>query len=127
MSSKHYLNNKDLYIEIIVSKAQGKLTKKAENMLILLAKNVIIKFHYYDSRDRQDCLATAYEHLFKRWYSFNELKTTNAFAFYTEVVKRVLEQGFKDIYKQEYKTGEYFDKHITFSQLFSDEKSEINF
>ena len=38
-----YLNNKDLYIEIIVSKAQGKLTRNAEKMLELLAKKTIKK------------------------------------------------------------------------------------
>ena len=36
-----YLHNKDLYIEIVVSKAQGKLTKDAKLMLELLAKKTI--------------------------------------------------------------------------------------
>ena len=39
-----YLNNKDLYIEVIVSKAQGKLTRNAEKMLELLAKKTILIF-----------------------------------------------------------------------------------
>lgn len=123
--SKNYLNNKELYKEIIISKAQGRLTKNAENMLILLANRVIKKFYYYDDRDREDCLSTAYEHLFRRWYSFDENKTTNAFAFYTEVVKRGIAQGFKDIYKMDYRTGEYYDKPLNFSQIFN-EDSEIN-
>ncbi len=38
-----YLNNKELYVEIIVSKAQGKLTRNAEKMLELLAKKTIKK------------------------------------------------------------------------------------
>lgn len=36
--TNQYLNNKELYIEIIVSKAQGRLTRNAERMLELLAK-----------------------------------------------------------------------------------------
>ena len=40
-----YLNNKDLYVEIIVSKAQGKLTRNAEKMLELLAKKTIKKIN----------------------------------------------------------------------------------
>ena len=42
-----YLNNKDLYIEIIVSKAQGRLTRNAEKMLELLAKKTIKKMRYW--------------------------------------------------------------------------------
>ena len=41
-----YLNNKDLYVEIIISKAQGKLTKNAERMLELLAKKTIKKMKH---------------------------------------------------------------------------------
>ena len=33
-----YLHNKDLYIEIVISKSQGKLTNKAKLMLEILAK-----------------------------------------------------------------------------------------
>ena len=89
-----YLNSRDLYIEIIVSKAQGHLTKEAEKMLILLAKNVIRKMSYRDPDDRLDCLQSAYLDLFSNWHSFNEMKTTNAFAFYTEVIKRGLAKGW---------------------------------
>ena len=46
-----YLNNKDLYVEIIVSKAQGRLTRSAEKMLELLAKKTIKKMRYYSNDD----------------------------------------------------------------------------
>ena len=43
-----YLSNKDLYCEIIVSKAQGRLTRKAERMLETLGtetiKKMVIKY-----------------------------------------------------------------------------------
>jgi len=38
-----YLNNKELYVEIIISKAKGKLTRKAERMLELLGNKTIKK------------------------------------------------------------------------------------
>jgi hypothetical protein len=38
-----YLNNRELYVEILVSKSQGKLTRKAEKMLELLGKETIKK------------------------------------------------------------------------------------
>ena len=85
-----YLHNKDLYIEIIVSKARGKLTRAAEKMLILLAGNVVRKMFYLNEDDRLDCLQSAYLDLFKNWHNFNELKGNDAFSYYTEIVKRNL-------------------------------------
>ena len=41
-----YLNNKDLYVEMIVSKAQGRLTRKAEKMLELTCQKVLSKKRY---------------------------------------------------------------------------------
>lgn len=121
---KHYLNNKDLYVEIIISKEIGKLTPRAEKMLMLLTEKIFQKFSYTDYRDRQDIKQTALLYVFKNWYLFNENITTNAFAFYTEVIKRAAAQGYKDIYKKDYLTGEYY-RPINFSQLFQ-EDSEIN-
>lgn len=95
--SKHYLNNKDLYIEIIVSKEMGKLTPAAQKMLLLLCKNVIKKFYYKDLDDRNDCLSNAMYSVLLRWYNFDELKSTNAFAYFTEVIKRGIAAGWREL------------------------------
>lgn len=91
---KAYLSNKDLYCELIVSKAQGKLTRAAEKMLILLAKNVIKKMFYADPDDRLDCLQTAYLDLFANWHNFDENKSDNPFSYLTEIIKRALAKGW---------------------------------
>jgi len=91
---KHYLSNKELYCELIVSKAKGKLTREAEKMLILLTKNVIKKMYYNDPDDKLDCLQTAYLDVFQNWYSFDENKGDNAFAYFTEIIKRALAKGW---------------------------------
>lgn len=91
---KAYLSNKDLYCELIVSKAKGKLTRPAEKMLILLAKNVIKKMYYNDPDDRLDCLQTAYLDVFSNWHNFDENKSDNAFGYMTEIVKRALAKGW---------------------------------
>lgn len=96
---KKYLSNKDLYCELIVSKAKGKLTRQAETMLILLAKNVIKKMSYKDPDDRLDCLQSAYLDVFANWYSFDENKGDNAFAYFTEIIKRGLAKGWNSRYK----------------------------
>lgn len=112
MSSKNYLNNKDLYVEIIVSKAQGKLTRNAEKMLILLAKNVHKKFYYANPDDKRDCLQESLHDVFKFWYNFDELKTTNAFAYYTEIIKRGHTKGWNILEKnrEDISLNQFWDK-----------------
>ena len=95
---KKYITAKDLDYQMIVSKAQGRLTKEAERMIILLAKNVIKKFSYKDPDDRLDCLQSAYLDIFANWHSFDESRG-QAFSWITEVVKRGLAKGWNSRYK----------------------------
>ena len=95
-----YLSPKKLFCEIIVSKAQGKLTRKAQGMLILLADRTIEKFKYYNPDDRHDCYQQGLYDLFKNWYLFNEEKSVNAFAYLTEIFKRGATQGLNQIHKK---------------------------
>ena len=95
-----YLNNRDLYTEIIVSKAQGRLTKNSEKMLELLAKKTIKKMRYYSNDDKLDCFQSGILDMFQNWYNFNEEKSVNAFAYFTEVFKRGLAKGYNEIYKK---------------------------
>jgi hypothetical protein len=97
---KHYLNNKELYIEIIISKAQGRLTRSAEKMLEILAKKTIKKMRYYSNDDKLDCYQSGLLDMFQNWYNFNEDKSINAFAYFTEIFKRGLAKGWNDLYKK---------------------------
>jgi DNA-directed RNA polymerase specialized sigma24 family protein len=98
-NQKHYLSNKDLYAEIIVSKAQGRLTRKAEHMIILLGKNVIKKMYYKDPDDKHDCFQEAMFDVFRGWHNFDEEKGDNCFAYYTEIIKRGLAKGWNSTHK----------------------------
>jgi hypothetical protein len=96
---KKYLSNKDLYCEILVSKAQGKLTPRAAQMLMLLGKKLQTKLYYKNSDDKKDCLQEAMLSVFKFWYNFDEIKGDNAFAYFSEVIKRGLAQGWNKMYR----------------------------
>ncbi len=98
VNPKHYLRNKELLEEIRLSKDQDELTRKAQNMLILLTKKVNMKFKYVNTQDREDCIQTALLTVFSKWRSFNPEKSSNAFAFYTEVIKRAHAKGYGDLY-----------------------------
>lgn len=96
----YYLSNKELYCEIIVSKAQGRLTRPAQKMLELLAKKTIKRMRYWSNDDRNDCYQHGLLYLYQNWYNFNEDKGTNAFAYYTEVFKRGIAFGWNVLYKK---------------------------
>jgi hypothetical protein len=96
---KLYINNKELMYEILVSKAQGKLTNKAVIMFMKIVSGVNKKFRYADECDRQDVIAYSYEVLIKNWFNFEEEIYNNPFAYYTEVVKRAHAFQFKQLMK----------------------------
>lgn len=95
-----YLHNRDLYVEIVVSKAQGKLTNKSKLMLEILAKRTIKKMRYWSNDDKMDCYQSGLLDMFANWYNFNEEKSDNTFAYFTEVFKRGLAKGFNELYKK---------------------------
>jgi hypothetical protein len=99
---KNYLNNADFYRAIVESKEQGKLTRDAEKMLILLAEKAINKMKYVDEKDREDCLAFAILDLLKYWKNFNP-QYTNAFAYFTEIAKKGYAKGWNTIHPEKYK------------------------
>jgi hypothetical protein len=99
---KNYLNNKDFYAQMVLSKDADKLTPEAEKMLILLAEKTINKMRYVSEDDRNDCLQFAMLDLLKYWKNFNP-KYTNAFAYFTEIAKRGYAKGWNKIHPQKYK------------------------
>jgi DNA-directed RNA polymerase specialized sigma subunit len=99
---KNYLNNKDLYAEMVVSLEQDKLTPKAEKMLMLLAERAINRMKYVNEDDRMDCLQFAMLDLLKYWRNFNP-KYPNAFAYFTEIAKRGYAKGWNKIHPTKYK------------------------
>ena len=99
---KNYLNNKDLYAEMVLSKDQDKLTPKAEKMLMLLAERAINRMKYVNEDDRNDCLQFAMLDLLKYWRNFNP-KYPNAFAYFTEIAKRGYAKGWNKIHPTKYK------------------------
>jgi len=106
---KDYLNNKDLYDQMVLSLEQNKLTPTAEKMLILLAERAINKLSYVNNDDRQDCLQFAILDLLKYWRNFNP-KYPNAFAYFTEIAKRGYAKGWNKLHPLKYKNTMSIDR-----------------
>lgn len=110
MITKEYVSNKELHCELIVSKAMGRLTRKAEKSIQLICKGVNKKFYYKDIDDRFDCLSSAYLDCYRFWMNYDEMKTINPFAFFTEIAKRAHAKSFNSLmkYREEVSLNAFF-------------------
>lgn len=93
----YYINPKDFLNEILESKKKDELTVKAAEMFILLAERTIKKKTYTNDMDRDDCFQTGLLVMFQNWRNFDIDVSDNAFAYFTEIFKRGMIKGFKDI------------------------------
>jgi hypothetical protein len=113
MKKKKYVDAKELYCEIIVSKALGRLTRSAWDMLMKMVNELIKKFHYTDESMKVDLKQEALIRIHKYWFNFNEEKSHNTFAYFTEIIKRAFAFGWKNI---KGKGGEF--QHISINGLY---------
>lgn len=93
-----YVNNKELLQEIITSKERGALTPKAIVMLDRMVKEISKIFKYKMEEDREDCQAFAMEDVVKYWNRFDPEKSSNPFAFYTQMIKNGYAKGWRRLY-----------------------------
>jgi len=110
--AKIYLKNKDLLNEIVESKKNARLTPKAQEMFMLLANKTIQKMRYYNPEDKKDCMQTGLLDMFANWKNFDVNKSTNAFAYFTEIFKRGLAREYNNIYKRKGDPEGHY-KHIS--------------
>lgn len=92
----NYLEDRDLYYEIVLSKGKGQLTKKAEKYLELIAINMIRRKQkdYKDKEEFEDCLSHGLLRLFENWMNFNSKKFNFALPYFSEVFKRGTAMGY---------------------------------
>lgn len=102
-----YFDNKMAFYQMVVSKAQGKLTPKLLQMCMKIVKGVSRKFRYKNEDDRWDCESYAIEMIVKNWYLFDTDKYDNIMAWVTEVVKRGFALQFKRLQKTRLNTISY--------------------
>jgi DNA-directed RNA polymerase specialized sigma subunit len=97
----HYVKNSDLLKEIVLSKQNGKLTDRAVEMFILIANESNKKLKYKDPMDREDCISAGIEDLIRYWDRFDPERSTNAFAFYSQICKHGFAKGWKKLHNPE--------------------------
>lgn len=93
-----YVSNKELLKEIIESKAQGSLTPRAIVLLDKMIDEISKVFKYRLEEDREDCKAFAMEDVIKYWNRFDPEKSSNAFSYYTQLIKHGSAKGWRRLY-----------------------------
>ena len=92
-----YLDDRELYRELIISKGRGILSKRATDILIILGKNTIRKMTYASLDDRNDCLQEGIYTMLLNWKNFNHLKYDAAMPYFTECFKRALAKSLTQL------------------------------
>lgn len=83
----NYLNNKDLMIQVMLSKGQSQMTDRLAHMLQTLALRYGRKGNFANYTYNEDMQAYAMMMLVRTWNSFNPEKSQNPFAFFTQCIK----------------------------------------
>ena len=76
-----YIDDTEFYYEVVLSKGCGKLTKKAENMIIRIGEEMIKKFErkYKTTDDKFDCMQQGILMMFQNWQGFKEMQNYTFF------------------------------------------------
>jgi DNA-directed RNA polymerase specialized sigma subunit len=93
-----YVSGKILFQEIVKSKERGQLTPEALILLDRMVKEISKIFSYKLEEDKEDCQAFAMEDVIRYWNRFDPTKSTNAFAFYTQMIKHGFAKGWRKLY-----------------------------
>lgn len=93
--AKNYVNNADLLIQYKLSREQDRMTEELAKMLQTIAARYALKGSFRDYSYVDDMKAYAMMMVVRTWRSFNPLKSSNPFAFYTQCIKNSFKQYLK--------------------------------
>ena len=111
MAKPFYINNKDFLKELIaykqaVKKAEEenlpkpKLPEYVGKCFMMIAEKLSHKPNFLSYTFRDEMIADAVENCVMYADSFDPIRSSNPFAYFTEVFKRGLAKGFNEIYKK---------------------------
>ncbi len=117
--NEYYVTNEDLLQEIILFKQEGRMSEKLGKMLLQVATHYSSKSNFSGYTWKQDMISEAVLTCVKYLKNFKPEKSTNAFAYVTQIIKNsfklyITEQKnhskIKDICYRGYVLYEEFNK-----------------
>lgn len=88
-----YVDDVELTYELIISGGKGKLSPKAQIMLIKISNEMIKRFTYIDDDIKYDCKMTGLLAMFENWHRFNYERYDKSFPYFSELFKRGIAKG----------------------------------
>lgn len=88
----NYLNNKDMLAQLILSKERGAMTNELANMVMKLSFRYSQHPWFINYSYNEDMRSFALLTVVKMWNNFNPEKGSNAFAYFTQIIKRAFYQ-----------------------------------
>lgn len=97
---KNYkVNNKNLYREVIVCQATGKITEELGYMFLHMAKKLKRKFKHRDE-DIDDVINHAILDALNSINKYDKDISDNVFAYFTQVIKTGIVRGYNKLHKK---------------------------
>ena len=95
-----YLKGKDLREEMLrCQDASLAYSDKLIEMFTLIAENYSHKYTYKYPEDKDDCKQQAVVDCNMYWHNFNVEKSSNAFAYITQIVKNGYQKAWRKIHQ----------------------------
>jgi len=95
-----YVKGKELREEIVKCKEKGELSPLAIEYFMMMTDRFSYKFSYKNPMDREDCKSAAMEDLLRYWKGYDPVKSYNAFAYYTQIIKNGFAKGWRHLHPQ---------------------------
>jgi len=99
-NNKNYLNNKDLYEELIACQERGRMSDKLGKMFMLLAERRATHRYFNQYPFKEDLIAAGIMACCNAFMKFKADKSKNPFAFFSSVVYHAFLQTIKKEYAQ---------------------------
>jgi DNA-directed RNA polymerase specialized sigma24 family protein len=92
----HYVKNADLLAEIIIFKQTGIVTDRLGGMLLSIANNYTTKGNFIGYTWKNDMVGDAMLTCLKYLKNFNPERSSNAFAYITQIIKNSFRAYLKE-------------------------------
>lgn len=97
---KNYLNNRDLYDELIKCQQTGRMSEHLGKMFVLLSEKYSTHRYFNQYSFKDDLISTGTLACCNAFMKFDPNKSSNPFAFFSSVVYHSFLQTIKKEYKQ---------------------------
>lgn len=97
-TDRYYVSPKELYDEMLISKANDELTPRAVSFLIKIANEQVRKLQFKYEDDKKDVIAFAIMDFLSYWRGFDPNVSQNAFSYFTQMIKNGYAKGYKKLH-----------------------------